>query len=96
MTITQKVQRNYNETHANQVQTFWNSSTNMTYAVNPSQIIYQWFTLPGMHIVQNSFPHFINVQFYYTPGSTRVTSNDTWAMSATAICGEQLSFSGTF
>lgn len=96
MTITQIVQRNYNETHAQQYQTFWNASTNMTYVVNPSQIIYRWFTLPGMHIVQNSFPHFIDVQFFYTPGSTRVTSNDTWAMSATTICGEQLSFSGTY
>ena len=96
MTITTIVQRNNNETFAQQYQTFWNQSTNMTYSVTPSAIIFQWFSWNHMYIVWNSFPHFIRTEYYYTPGLTRVTSSDTWTMTATTICGESLVYSGTF
>lgn len=96
MTLTIIVQRNYNETHAQQYQTFWNHSTNMTYTVTPSEITYQWFSWFHMYIVANSFPHFVRVEYYYTPGFTRVTSNDTWLLSATTICNETKTYSGTF
>lgn len=96
MTLTMIAQRNYNETHAQQYQTFWNQSTNATYTVTPSQIIYEWFSSFHMYIVSNSFPHFVRVEYYYTPGSTRLTSNDTWTMSATTTCGGSITYSGTF
>ncbi|CAF4097323.1 unnamed protein product, partial [Rotaria sp. Silwood1] len=47
----QVVQRNFNETHAQQYQTFWNYSTNMTHFESPTQLIYVWYSLPGMLIV---------------------------------------------
>ncbi|CAF0766165.1 unnamed protein product [Rotaria sordida] len=96
MTIIQVVQRNFNETHAQRYQTFWNYSTNMTYIENPTQIIYKWYSLPDMHIVAPSFPHFIETQFYYTTGSVRITSNDTWQIWIESICGDPLYLFGTF
>ena len=96
MTIIQVVQRVYNETPAQHYQSFWNSSINITFVQNPSEIIYTWFSLPDMVIVRESFPNFIEAQFYYTSGSTRVTGNDVWLMSARTICEEQLYFTGTF
>ncbi|CAF1283442.1 unnamed protein product [Rotaria sp. Silwood1] len=92
----QVVQRNFNETHAQQYQTFWNYSTNMTHFESPTQLIYVWYSLPGMHIVKESFPHFIEAQFYYTTGSPRVPSNDTWQIHLQSICGEFLYLFGTF
>ena len=90
------VQGLFNETHAQQYQTFWNFSTNMTYFETPSQITYQWFSLPEMLIVKDSFPHFIEAQFYYTNDSIRVASNDLWQFSVESICGDRLSLNGTF
>ena len=96
LTITQYVQRTHNETHAQQYQTFWNSSTNMTYIETPTQIIYVWYSLPGMHIVKESFPHFIEAQFFYTTGATRIPSSDTWQIWLQSICGDLLYLAGTF
>ncbi|CAF4175010.1 unnamed protein product [Rotaria sp. Silwood2] len=96
MTIVQVVQRSFNETHAQQYQTFWNYSTNMTYIQTPTELIYKWFSLPGMDIVAASFPHFIEAQYFYTTGSSRITANDTWQIWLQSICGELLYLSGTF
>jgi hypothetical protein len=96
MSIIQIVQRTFNETPAQQYQTFWNYSTNMTYIETPTQIFYYWYSLPGMLIVKESFPHFIEAQFYYTPGSTRNTSNDTWQIWLESICGQSLYLYGTY
>ena len=96
MTITLKVQRNYNGVYGEQYQNFWNSATRMINIVNPSETIRQWFSLPEIYIAHNNFRHFIEVQLYLTPNSTNVTSNDTWITVATTICGEHLNFSGTF
>ncbi|CAF4832974.1 unnamed protein product, partial [Rotaria socialis] len=96
MTIIQVVQRGRNETNAQQYQTFWNSSTNMTFVQTLTEIIYIWYSLPGMYIVEASFPHFVEAQFYYTSGSTRVTSNDTWQIWAQSSCRELIYLSGTF
>lgn len=76
MDITQIVQRSLNETRAQQYQTFWNQSPNMTYIETPTQLIYYWYILPDMLIVNGSFPHFIESQYYYTSGSIRATLND--------------------
>ncbi|CAF1291224.1 unnamed protein product [Adineta ricciae] len=96
MTIIQKVQRTFNETHAQQYQTFWNHSTNMTYVENPTEIIYTWFSLPGMYIVKESFPHFIEAQFYYTANASRILGNDTWEIWVQFINGRHFHLSGTF
>ncbi|CAF1472300.1 unnamed protein product [Rotaria magnacalcarata] len=96
MTILQVVQRGHNETNAQQYQTFWNSSTNMTFVQTLTEIIYTWYSLPGMYIVEASFPHFVEAQFYYTSGSTRVTSNDTWQIWAQSSCREFIYLYGTF
>ena len=96
MTIIVIVQRNYNETYGNQHETFWNFSTNTTYIQNPSDITFKWFSLPHRDIVRESFPHFVDAQFYHGSNSTRVTSHDTWEMSAQTICRERLYFRGTF
>lgn len=96
MTIIQVVQRQFNETHAQQYQTFWNQSTNMTYSQTATEIKYTWYSLPGMLIVAASFPHFVEAQFYYTTGSVRATSNDTWQIWLESICGEQKYISGTY
>lgn len=96
LTIIQIVQRSFNETHAQQYQTFWNDSTNMTYIQTRTEIIYTWYSLPGMLIVKESFPHFIETQFYYTAGSVRNTSADTWQMWAQSICEDSLYMTGNF
>ena len=86
LTIIQIVQRTFNETHAQQYQTFWNDSTNMTHIQTPTEIIYTWYSLSGMLIVKESFPHFIEAQYYYTAGSVRNTSADTWQVWVQSIC----------
>lgn len=96
MTIIQKVQRMFNETHAQQYQTFWNRSTNMTYVENPTEIIYTWVSLPGMYIVKESFPNFVEAQFYYTANASRILGNDTWEIWAQFIGGQFFHLSGTF
>jgi hypothetical protein len=96
LNITQIVQRTYNEIHAQQYQTFWKDATNMTYIETPTQIIYSWYSLPGMHVDKNGFPYFIETQFYYTNGSVRITHHDTWQVSLQSICGTSLYLSGTF
>lgn len=96
MSIIQTIQRTSNETHAQQYQTFWNGSTNMTYSQTPTQLTYFWNSIPGMHIVKESFPNFVETQFFYTPGSVRNTSGDTWQMWLQSICGEIRYFSGTY
>jgi hypothetical protein len=96
LNITQIVQRTYDEIHAKQYQTFWNDPTNMTYNETPTQIIYNWYSLPGMHIVKESFPHFVETQFYYRSGSKRIVLDDTWQASLRSICGTLLNLSGTF
>ena len=90
------VQRIFNETHAQQYQTFWNDSTNMTYLVTPTEIIYTCYSLPGMLIVQESFPHFIEAEYYYTAGSLRNTSAGTWQVWLTSICNDSLYLTDTF
>ncbi len=50
LTITHIVQRTFHETHARQYQSFWDDSTNMTFIETSTQIIYIWYSLPGMHI----------------------------------------------
>jgi len=96
MSIIQIVQRTLNETYAQQYQTFWNYSTNMTYSQTPTQLIYYWYSIPGMIIVKESFPNFINAQVYYTPGSVRNTSNDTWDIWLQSTCGQELYLHGTY
>lgn len=96
MTIIQIVQRTFNETFASQYQTFWNQSTNMTYIETPTQLIYFWYSLPGMDIVKESFPHFIEAQYYYTSGSVRNTTADTWQIWLEFINGITLYYNGTF
>jgi len=96
LTIIQVVQRTFNETPAQQYETFWNYSTNMTYVQNPTQIIYTWYSLPGMYIAQASFPNFIEAQFYYTNGSPRLPSGDTWQIWLQSICGDIQYFFGTY
>ena len=96
MSIVQTIQRTSNETHAQQYQTFWNGSTNMTYLQTSTQLTYFWNSIPGMHIVKESFPNFVEAQFFYTPGSVRNTSGDTWQMWLQSICGEIRYFSGTY
>jgi hypothetical protein len=49
-----------------------------------------------MIIADGSFPHFIEVQFYYTTGSVRITGNDIWQIWLESICGYRLYLSGTF
>ncbi|UJR20224.1 hypothetical protein I4U23_023355 [Adineta vaga] len=83
MTIIQIVQRTFNETHAQQYQTFWNYSTNMTFVENPTQIIYTWYSLP-------------EAQFYYTPNSSRILGNDTYEIWAQSIYGDFFHVSGSF
>jgi hypothetical protein len=96
MHITQVIQRTYNETHAQQYQTFWNNTTNMTYTQTLTQITYTWTLVSGMIIDQASFPNFIEAQYYYTAGAARVTSNDTWRISLRSNCGDKLYLSGTY
>ncbi len=96
LNITQIVQRRYNEIHAKQYQTFWHDSTNMMYIETPTQIIYNWYSFPGMHIIKDSFPHFVETQFYYRSGSKRIVHDDTWQVSLRSICGTLLNLSGTF
>jgi hypothetical protein len=96
MSIVQIVQHTLNETHAHQYQTFWNYSTNMTYIVTPTELIYYWYSLPGMLIVKESFPHFIEAQYYYTPSSIRNTSDDTWQIWLQSICGDNRYLNGTY
>ncbi|CAF1291313.1 unnamed protein product [Adineta ricciae] len=79
-----------------QYQTFWNQSTNMTYVENPTEIIYTWFSLPGMYIVKESFPHFVEAQFYYTANASRILGNDTWEIWVQFINGQPFHLSGTF
>jgi hypothetical protein len=50
----------------------------MTYVTSPTQLIYYWYSLPDILIVQESFPNFVEAQYYYTPGSGRNTTGDTW------------------
>jgi hypothetical protein len=68
----------------------------MTYLETPTEIIYTWYSLPGMLIVKESFPHFVEAQFYYTTGSSRNTSDDTWQIWLQSICEDFLYLSGTF
>lgn len=96
MTIIFIIQRAYNETHAQQYQTFWNQSTNMTYTTTPTQLTYLWYSLPGMEIGKESFPHFVEAQYFYTSGSVRNTSGDTWQMWLKSIQGGTLYLDGTF
>ncbi len=96
MTITQVVPRKFNETFYQQYQTFGNTSANMTYVVNSTQLIYKWYSLPGKLIDQASFPNYAEGQFYYKPGSVRTTSNDTWKMWLQSICGDILYLNGTY
>jgi hypothetical protein len=96
MTITLIVQRMFNETNAQQYQTFWNYTTTMAYTQTPTQLTYFWSSVPGMIIADGSFPHFIEVQFYYTTGSVRITGNDIWQIWLESICGYRLYLSGTF
>jgi hypothetical protein len=96
LTIIQIVQRTYKETHVQQYRTFWNDSTDMTYIEAPTELIYMWYSLPGMHIVEESFPHFIEAQFYYTTSSARVTSGDTWQVWLQSLCDDLLYLYGTF
>lgn len=96
MTIVQIIQRTSNETFAQQYQTFWNQSTNMTYTETPTQLTYLYYSMPGMYIVKESFPHFVEAQFFYTPGSVRNTSGDTWQISLEYINGERRYFTGIF
>jgi hypothetical protein len=87
MTIILTVQRTFNETYAQQYQTFWNSSTTMIYLTTSTELIYYWDSLPDMLIVQGSFPNFMKAQFYYTFGSTRNASGDTWEIWFESIYG---------
>jgi hypothetical protein len=96
MTIIQVVQRKFNETFYQQHQTFWTSSTNATYSVNSTKLIYKWYSLPGQLIVQQSFPNYVEAQYYYTSSSLRTTGNDTWNMWLQSIYGETLHFNGTY
>jgi hypothetical protein len=68
----------------------------MTYIVTPTELIYYWYSLPGMLIVKESFPHFIEAQYYYTPGSGRNTTGDTWQIWLQSICGDTRYFYGTY
>jgi hypothetical protein len=69
----------------------------MTYKETSTQIIYKWYSLPRMHIVNDGFPHFIEAQFYYTNGRrTRITRNDMWQVSLQSIRGDLQYLSGTF
>ncbi|CAM4829345.1 unnamed protein product [Rotaria magnacalcarata] len=96
MSIIQVVQRNYNETPAQQYETFWNSSTNMGYVQNPAQIIYTWSSVPGMLIAAASFPNFVEAQYYYTSGAARLTSSDTWLIFIQSICGDTMYLFGSY
>jgi hypothetical protein len=96
LTITHVVQRTYNEIHAKQYQTLWEDTTNMAYAQNSTQIIYTWCSLPGRHISKEYFPYFVEVQFFYTSGSTRITRDDTWQVFFQSIYGDSYHRSGTF
>jgi hypothetical protein len=96
MTSILTVQRTFNETYAQQYQTFWNYSTNMTYIVTPTELIYEWYSLPGVLIVLGSFLNFIEAQFYYTSGSTRNTSGDTWQIWLESTYGQTVYLHGTF
>ncbi|CAF1428735.1 unnamed protein product [Adineta ricciae] len=96
MTITITIVRNYNETYAQQYQTYWNSSTDMTHVQKPFNLTYHWFSISNMYITRETFPNFIEAQFYYSSNSIRVTNNGTWEMSAQTISGELLHFRGTF
>ncbi|CAF3728734.1 unnamed protein product [Rotaria socialis] len=96
MTIIQVVQRNYNETPAQQYQTFWNYSTNMGYVQNPTQIIYTWSSVPGMIIAAASFPNFVEAKYYYTSGAARLTSSDTWQIFIQSICADTMYLFGNY
>ena len=94
MTVFQGVQRNRNETFAQQYQSFMNSTVNQTFTQTSSALIFQWFMIPNMVINITSFPHLTRAAYFYTP--TRSTRNDTWTISAQSICGTSVVYSGTF
>jgi hypothetical protein len=68
----------------------------MTYIVTPTQLIYEWHSLPGTLIVQESFPHFFEAQYYYTSDSGRSTSGDTWQIWFESVCGQMKYLYGTY
>jgi hypothetical protein len=96
MTTILTVQRTFNETYAQQYQNFLNSLTIMTYVTTPTELIYYWDSLPGILIFLGSFGILIGAQFYYTPGSTRNTSGDTWEIWLESTYGQTLHLYGTF
>lgn len=90
------VERSLNVTHAQQYQTFWNLTTNMTYSLSTPFITYQWSLLPFNIIDILSFPNFVEVQYFYTPGMIRPTTNDSWIVDATSIDNERYFNTGGF
>jgi hypothetical protein len=96
LSITHVVQPSFNITHTQQSHSFGNFTLNITDTQTLSEIIYHWLLLPGVIIVRERFPHFIEAQFAYTNGSTWTSSNDMWHVAIESIYGERLSFNGTF
>ncbi|CAF1425610.1 unnamed protein product [Adineta steineri] len=96
LTIIQFVQRTYNETYAQQHQSFSNQLINMTYIETSTQIIYIWYSLSGMHIANETFPHFVEAHFYSKNVSIRDRSSDTWEIWFQTVCGDLQNISGTF
>ncbi|CAF1017375.1 unnamed protein product [Adineta steineri] len=95
--LIQMVQRNYNETYAQQYQTFWSGVTTMSVVQNTSNIIFTWYSLLGQIVDIHGFPYHTEGQFYHeADGSARNTTNDTWFMTVQSTCGSIATYSGTF
>lgn len=96
MTIIQTIQRSFFETYAQQYQSFLNGSVSVSYSQSPTQLTYAWNSLPGTLTLKGRFPHFIQAEYFYIPGSVRNTGSDTWEIWLQTICGEMRYYSGIF